>query len=107
MSYYSKDYRCRPNGPYKRPQQPVYLASRQQRHTPSQPIVLTTNFTSKYSQPQAQLQISPDSTGSTAADESTPPPMTPSLHAPSSSVDRPIPQIPLRRNTSNLHVFGP
>ena len=81
----SEDYRRRPNGPYKRPQQPVYLASRQQRHTPSQPIVLTTNFTSKNPQPQPQL--SPDSTGSAAADESTPPPTTPSLHAPSSSVD--------------------
>ena len=54
----SEDYRRRPNGPYKRPQQPVYLASRQQRHTPSQPIVLTTNFTSKNPQPQPQL--SPD-----------------------------------------------
>lgn len=81
----SEDYRRRPNGLYKRPQQPVYLASRQQRHTPSQPIMLTTNFTSKNPQPQPQL--SPDSTGSAAADESTPPPTTPSLHAPSSSVD--------------------
>ena len=81
----SEEYRHRPNGPYKRPQQPVYSASRQQRHIPSQPIMLTTNFTSKNPQPQPQL--SPDSTGSTAADESTPPPTTPSLHAPSSSVD--------------------
>lgn len=81
----SEDYRRRPNDLYKRPQQPVYLASRQQRHTPSQPIMLTTNFTSKIPQPQPQL--SPDSTGSAAADESTPPPTTPSLHAPSSSVD--------------------
>ena len=81
----SEDYRRRPNGFYKRPQQPVYLAARQQRHTPSQPIMLTTNFTSNNPQPQPQL--SPDSTGSAAADESTPPPTTPSLHAPSASVD--------------------
>jgi hypothetical protein len=81
----SEDYRHRPNGLYKKPQQPVYLASRQQRPPPSQPIILTTNFTSK--NPQLQPQLSPDSTGSAAADESTPPPTTPSLHAPSSSVD--------------------
>jgi hypothetical protein len=81
----SEDYRHRPNGHYKKPQQPVYLPSRQQRNTPSQPIILTTNFTSK--NPQLQPQLSPDSTGSAAADESTPPPTTPSLHAPSSSVD--------------------
>ena len=81
----SEDYRRRPNDLYKRPQQPVYHASRQQRNTPSQPIMLTTNFTSK--NPQLQPQLSPDSTGSAAAEESTPPPTTPSLHAPSSSVD--------------------
>lgn len=81
----SEDYRRRPNGLCKRPQQPAYLSSRQQRHAPSQPIVLTTNFTSQNPQPQPQL--SPDSTGSAAADESTPPPTTPSLHAPSASVD--------------------
>jgi hypothetical protein len=87
----SEDCR-RPNGhsyPYKRPQQPVYAASHQQRHTPSQPTMLTTDFTSKDSNHhhQPQPQLSPDSTGSAAADESTPPPTTPSLHAPSASVD--------------------
>ena len=81
----SEDDHRRPNGLYKRPQQQPCLAPRQQRHTPSQPIMLTTNFTSKNPQPQPQL--SPDSTGSAAADESTPPPTTPSLHAPSTSVD--------------------
>ena len=81
----SEDYRPRPNGFYKRPQQPAYPDSRPQRHTPTQPIMLTTNFPQKIPPPQPQL--SPDSTGSAAADESTPPPTTPSLHAPSSSVD--------------------
>lgn len=86
----SEDCR-RPNGhsyPYKRPQQPVYAALRQQRHTPSQPTMLTTDFTSKDpNHQQTEPQLSPDSTGSAAADESTPPPITPSLHAPSASVD--------------------
>ena len=86
----SEDSR-RPNGhgyPYQRSQQPVYAASRQQRHTPSQPTMLTTDFTSKDSNHQhPQPQLSPDSTGSAAADESTPPPATPSLHAPSASLD--------------------
>jgi len=87
----SEDYHRRPNGhsyPYKRPHQQVYLASRQPRLTPSQPPILTTDLplkNSNYQQPQPQL--SPDSTGSPAADESTPPPTTPSLHAPSASVD--------------------
>ena len=80
----SEDYRRRPNGhgyPYKRLQQPLY-PSRQ--HMPSQPTMLTLDFTSKNSN---HPQLSPDSTGSAAADESTPPPTTPSLHAPSASVD--------------------
>ncbi|KAF8807311.1 Pkinase-domain-containing protein [Phlegmacium glaucopus] len=89
----SEDYRRRPNGhgyPYKGPQQQVYVASRQLRPTPSQPTILTTDLPLNnlvYQQPQPQL--SPDSTGSPAADESTPSPTTPNLHAPSASVDLP------------------
>ena len=83
----SEDYPRRPNGhgyPY-RPQ-PVSVPPRQQRHAPCQPTILTTDFTLKnYNHHQPQL--SPDSTGSPAADESTPPPTTPSLHVPSASVD--------------------
>lgn len=87
----SEDYRRRPSGhayPYRRSQQQVGLPSRQQRPTPSQPTILTTDLplkNSNYQQPQPQL--SPDSTGSTAANESTPPPTTPNLHASSASVD--------------------
>ena len=84
----SEDYLCRPNGngySYQRPQQPV----RHQRHSPSQPSMLTTDFTLKNSnfQQQPQPQLSPDSSGSAAADEPAPPPTPPSLHAPSASVD--------------------
>ncbi|KAF8168199.1 hypothetical protein B0H34DRAFT_792833 [Crassisporium funariophilum] len=86
--------RARTNGhvyPYRRPPPQASSLSHQHRPTPSQPTILTTDLTvnNSHYQPPPQPSLSPDSTGSPAAEESTPPPTTPSLHAHSASVDLP------------------
>ena len=96
-----EDRRARSNyPPPRRPQQPqpasYFQQQYQQRPSPSQPAPLTTDLShvngngTHHLAQSSQPPLSPDdSAGSPVAGQSTPPPATPSLHAPSSSLDLP------------------